>query len=164
MKIYNLIFVLFTVFVFSSCEDDPADWGIDREKVEELINSSSDVITIDEKDFELHAYLWRDFMPMSPPNGKELIAINWLVDMDSLDIPDHISLSKQYVIHGDSIWMADYANEIREPRPYVLERISRDGPKWGPDIKVTVVAKVVDLRNGSEYYVRRRDQLIERTD
>jgi hypothetical protein len=154
-----------TLLLNSSClEDEQPNWSIDKAKIIELLNSSTEQISIEGTTLELHAYLWRDFMPISPPDGKNLISINWLVDVDSIAIPPNIVLSKQYIINGDSLWETSYTNEIRETQPYLVERVSRDGPKWGPNIEVTVIAKVVDSSNNSEHFLIREKQQILRTD
>lgn len=101
-------------------------------------------------------------MPISPPDGNKLISINRLVDIDSVSIPGNISLAEQYIINGDSLWTTLYTNETRKTQPYIIERVSKGGPKWGPNIEVTVIAKVVDANTNSEYFLIRENQLIER--
>ncbi len=41
--------------------------------------------------------------------------------------------------------------------------VARNGPKWGPDIKVDVVVRIVD-RAGNEYLLKASNQKIERTE
>jgi len=165
MKILRLKILALTILFATGCSDDePSNWRIDQPRINELLIISSEQETIDGTTLELHAYLWRDFMPISPPDGKNLISINWLVDVDSVAIPNHIILSEQYVIYGDSLWTAPYTEEERETQPYVIERVSIEGPKWGPNVEVTVIAKVVDSITSSEYFLIRDNQPIERTD
>uniref|UniRef100_UPI004048E0EA hypothetical protein n=1 Tax=Roseivirga sp. TaxID=1964215 RepID=UPI004048E0EA len=164
MRTFGLILTL-TLLLNSSCsEDEQPNWSIDKAKINKLQNSSNEQVTIEGTTLELHAYLWRDFMPISPPDGKNLISINWLVDVDSIAIPTNILLSEQYVINGDSLWSTSYTNEIRETQPYLVERVSRDGPKWGPNIEVTVIAKVIDTNTKLEHFLIRENQQILRTD
>ncbi len=154
-----------TLLLNAGCsEDEQANWSINKAKINELLNSSTEQISIEGTTLELHAYLWRDFMPISPPDGKNLISINWLVDVDSVAIPSTIVLSEQYVINGDSLWEPSYTNEIRETKPYLIERISREGPKWGPNIEVTVIAKVVDTSTNLEHFLIRENQQILKTE
>lgn len=163
----TLRFIIFTLIILLSvsCSDDEIpNWRVDQQRINELLSMSSEQITIDGTALELYSYLWRDFMPISPPNGKDLISINWLVDVDSVAIPNSIILSEQYVIFGDSLWTTSYSQEQREIQPYIIERISRDGPKWGSNVEVTVIAKIVDSNTNSEYFLIRDNQLIERTD
>jgi len=162
----NGILISFCLLLsLSSCEnDDPINITVDEKRAEALLGTSSKLITIDGNELELKAYLWRDFMPTSTPSGQGLISINWLLNVDSVSIPDYIVLSKQFVISGDSIWTTDYSDELRETPDYVIERISRNGPFWEPNTEVTIVAKVVNLSNSTEHYLRLEDQLIMRTD
>lgn len=162
----NLVSLVSFIFLLSSgcTEEEQPDFRIDKAKINELLSLSTEQITINETTLALHAYLWRDFMPISPPDGKNLISINWLVDVDSVAIPSNIILSEQYVINGDSLWAASYTNEIRETESYIIERVSREGPKWEPNIEVIVIAKVVDLNTNREYLLIRENQQILRTD
>jgi hypothetical protein len=164
MRIFRLL-LLTTLFLNIGCaEEEEASWSIDKVKINELLNASTEQLTIDGNTLELHAYLWRDFMPISPPDGKDLVSINWLMDVDSVNIPASIQLLEQYVINGDSLWRDSYTDEIRETEPYILERVSRNGPKWGPNIEITVVAKIIDTHTNTEHFLIRENQPILRTD
>ena len=165
MNLLRIKILSLTLLIAIGCSDDESSiWKTDKQKINELLNLSSERVSIDGTTLELHAYLWRDFMPISPPNGKNLISINWLVDIDSVKIPNHILLSEQYVIYGDSLWTSSYTVEDRETQPYVIEGVSRGGPKWGPNVEVTVIAKIVDSNNSFEYFLIRENQPIGRTD
>jgi hypothetical protein len=165
MKMLRFKILALTLLLTIGCSDDELpSWRVDQQRINELLNMSSEQATIDGTTLELYSYMWRDFMPISPPNGKSLTSINWLVDIDSVAIPNHIMLSEQYVINGDSLWTASYTEEERETQPYVIERISREGPKWEPYVEVIVIAKVVDSNTNSEYFLIRDNQTIERTD
>ena len=164
MRIFGFLLTLTLLLNSGGSEDEQSNWSIDKAKINELLNSSTEQISIEGTTLELHAHLWRDFMPISPPEGKNIISINWLVDVDSVAIPSSIVLSEQYVINGDSPWETSYTNEIRKTQPYLVERVSRDGPKWGPNIEVTVIAKVVDTSTNLEHFLIRENQQILRTD
>ena len=142
----------------------------DREetsKVEilQLREKAVETFTIGLNSFVLDAYLWRDFQPVSPPNGKPMISLNWLICTDFVKIPSNISMVKQYVIYGDEIWEANYENEA--PRPslpeHELERISRNGPKWGPHIYVDVISLIRDSKTNKDHYIIRKNVYVERT-
>lgn len=47
---------------------------------------------------------------------------------------------------------------------YKIEKISREGPKWGPEIYVDVISKVHDANTNRNYYVRVKNIYVERTD
>lgn len=112
----------------------------------------------------LQTYLWRDFMPISPPDGMPLVAVVRVVDTDSTSIPPGLSAERLWVINDGRTWATAFSDEPMVPTPgYVLQRIARDGPKWGPGIRVAVV---VGLRIGSGdlHLLRAADQWIARTD
>ncbi|MDH5597612.1 MAG: hypothetical protein OEY34_00725 [Cyclobacteriaceae bacterium] len=156
-------FNIFLLLLFTSVgcsEEEP----LFTTRIHELYLNSSERVTINGTTLELHAYLWRDFMPVSPPDGQPLRSINWLVDVDSIEVPGYIHLAEQFVIYGDSLWNAPYTEGYIMPQPYVVERMSTGGPKWDPFVEVTVMAKVIDSSTGAAYLLKREKQLIHRTD
>jgi hypothetical protein len=160
----------FTLMILlTGCEKDPVNLDknirVDKELIEELNAKSFDTLVIESNRFVLDAYLWRDFMPFSPENGKPMVAINWLRQVDSTEIPDHIHLMKQYVIFNDSIWTSAYATETHPNQSnYKIERVSREGPKWGPKIYVDVISNVYDAATNKNYFIRTKKVYVERTD
>ena len=159
------IIILIAISFLAGCEkDEIPNVKVDKDLILELDSKVVGVVTIDSHDYFLDAYLWRDFMPISPPNGKPLISINWLIRADSSTIPDNIELILQYVIYGDSVWIADYENETHQTPEYKQEKVSRNGPKWGPNVYVDVIAKITDTKTNRDYYLKRNEVFIIRTD
>ena len=141
------------------------DIRLDKELILQLKAKAVDTLIIESNSFVLNAYLWRDFQPESPPNGKPMISINWLIDVNSAKIPDNISMLKQYVIYQDSIWISDYESEIRPSQPeYKIEKMSRNGPEWGPKVYVDVVSQIYDSNTDKTHYLVFKNVFIERTD
>jgi hypothetical protein len=158
-------YILLTTGILAGCEkDDPQNVKVDKDLIQELDNKAIDVVTINLHNYFLDAYLWRDFMPVSPPDGKPLISINWLICADSIAIPDNIKLVQQYVISGDSVWIADYDNETHQTPVYKIESVSRNGPKWGPFVHVDVIARISDSNTNLDYYLKLDNAYILRTD
>jgi len=151
-------------FFLLGCENFDDDGIKNISLVPELGYDYDSLVTIDSQDFFLEAYLWRDFMPISPPNGKPLISINWLISVDSSVIPKNIELKQQYVIYDDLVWISQYENETHPTPDYKLERVSRNGPKWGPFVTVKVVAKITDTKTKKNYYLKLDSVRILRTD
>jgi len=139
---------------------------IGKEQIRQIRAKAVDTLIIGSNSFVLDAYLWRDFQPISPANGQPMISINWLICTDLVKIPDNISMVKQYVIYNDEIWIADYENE--KPAPslpgHKMERISRNGPKWGPKIYVDVISQIHDSQSNKDYFVERKNVYVVRTD
>lgn len=161
--------LFFIVMAFSLLNCDTGimkNTEISKEQILQIKKSAVETLTIGSNSLVLEAYLWRDFMPISPENGKPLISINRLVCTNSVKIPDNISMVKQYVFYGDEIWVADYENEPPAPScpENTMERISRNGPKWGPKIYVDVVSEIHDSKTNKKYYIERKKVYVERTD
>ena len=126
--------------------------------------SAPEQIEIDGRNYILETHLWRDFMPVSPPDGKPLIASIRITATDSLQFPPSIDARLLWVIKDQQeVWETKFSEEARSPcSRYQLEKVARNGPKWGPGIKVDVVVKIVDGEN--EYLLRVSNQWISRTD
>lgn len=103
--------------------------------------------------FELQVDLWRDFMPVAPPDGQPLAVVVRLPDQLATVSVEHI-----WVILGDQLWSAD-----AEQVPGTQDWVARGGPKWGPGAVVDVVAQLREA-GGREILVRAADRLIQRTD
>ena len=157
------IFIIVMTLSFLSCDKENE---ISKEQILQLRENAVEILTIGSNSFVLDAYLWRDFQPVSPANGKPMISINWLVSTDFAKIPENISMVKQYVFYEDEIWVADYENEAPAPSlpEYKLERISRNGPKWGPQIYVDVISQIRDSKTNKDYYIERKNVFVARTD
>ena len=150
--------------LFDDDKDEINNVRKDQNLVLDLLSNSLDTINIGSQRFTLDAYLWRDFMPISPPNGKPLIAINWLISIDSTAIPANIEMKEQYVIHNDSVWIAAYEPESHTTPIYKIEKVSRNGPKWGPMIYVDIVSKIIDSKTNRDYFIKIKNIYIGRTD
>lgn len=109
----------------------------------------------------LKGYLWRDFMPVSPADGKPLICVVTLFDVDSVAIAEDLDMNRIYVVHGHMIWMDTPTAAHSYPEYEQRARID-NGPKWGPGIEVDVVYEVVS--DGEVYRIRAESQEIIRTE
>ena len=111
------------------------------------LKAAPDTVTLSGRRYVLQTFLWRDFMPPAPPEGQPLIASISIVEIDSEAIPDDLDAPFVWVVYKDSIWATAVSCEQRpQSQPSILEKIARDGPKWGPDVEVDVI---VGLKPGS---------------
>jgi hypothetical protein len=143
------------------CQEEPV--GIPEKSAAEL-GTAPETLTVSNQRYILETYLWRDFQPISPPEGKPLIALIWVVEADSNPIPANITPEYIWLVYNDSVWAGTFSDEQRPATPDCrLERVARDGPLWGPNIAVDVV---VGVSTGSEdlLLLRASDQMIHRTD
>ena len=113
---------------------------------------------------QIDAYLWRDFQPSSPADGKPLTATVDARTADGTILRSTVSADSVWVISGTQAW-ATRAVEQQAPNatsPY-LQIVARDGPNWAPGTHVDVVVRLHDGA-GPAVYVRIADQTIGRTD
>ena len=111
----------------------------------------------------LETHLWRDFQPISPPDGKPLAVVLRLITIDGAPIPAALHADSAWVVNGGLVWATALTEEPRIPSASYLDVVGRGGPKWGPGIEVEVVAQLRDA-GGHSVRLRARRQLIERTD
>jgi hypothetical protein len=162
MKTYILV-ILSAVFL--SCADigdvlppKPPDIPI-----HELL-AAEDTITVDGRSLTLSTYMWRDFMPISPPDGKPLIGIAYIDGIDTASLPSTITADAIWIVHDGQVWKGFFTNETSTPqKPNRLEKVVRNGPKWGPGVYVDVIVRLLDA-GGSEHLLRASHQYISRTD
>ncbi len=127
--------------------------------------SAPEEVQISNQTFFLETSLWRDFQPVCPPDGEPLIALIWVVTKDSSEFPSSITANRLWVIKDKKwVWETNFSNEQTIPWPYKLEKVARNGPKWGPGIYVDVVVMIVDKNDNKKYLLRASDQYIYRTE
>ena len=105
-------------------------------------------------------------MPVSPPDGKPLIALVRIIAIDLLPFPSTLDANRLWVINGQEVWQTEFSYEERPTDPnrkHQLEKIARNGPKWGPGIYVDVVVRIIDYKNKT-YLLKASNQYIGRTD
>jgi hypothetical protein len=150
--------VLATVALVS-CSNDPAGPG---GSVAELRGAPVSV-DVAGRTLSLESHLWRDFMPITPPQGQPLAAV-LRIHANTGALPSGLEASAVWVVYGDQVWATEDL-EIRPPdaAQSYLEVVARNGPKWGPDVTVDVVVRLVDAED-RRWLLRAADQTILRTD
>ena len=119
-------------------------------------------IVADGKTLALTTSLWRDFMPISPPDGKPLVAVLTIVAEDGSAVPATVTADTSWVIFSDQVWSAAVEQRPRAETAPAYEVIARNGPKWGPDVTVDVVVRLVDS-TGRAFLLRAPGQTIGAT-
>ena len=115
------------------------------------------------KSLALHALLWRDFMPISPPDGKPLVVVLQVRTEDGSEVPAIVRADMAWVLNGADAWSTVPREErSRSETAPVYELVARDGPKWGPGITVDVVIRLRD-GGGPESLLRVADRPIQGT-
>lgn len=164
MKIFVTAFISLIILSGCSIFDDEQD-HLENIPVQELL-AAPDTLILDDQPLVLRTYMWRDFQPISPSDGKPLIAIFWVYSADSTVIPENTTLDAAWLIHNDQIWGSYLTGEDPPPSedtPYQLYDVLRDGPKWETGIEVDVVLRIRSAE-GNNHLIRASNQHIGRTD
>lgn len=143
---------------FYSCEKELGVGLHEDEKIAKQLKNAPEYLRLDGINLDLSAYLWRDFMPPSGPNGSPLMAVVELEGENGL-LPGEIESERLYIIYENNIWATGFDEVSIEDDE--IEVISRNGPKWGPDVEVEVV--LMFNYDGKTYEIREDDVTIEAT-
>lgn len=128
------------------------------------LRATPETVIVDGHELALRTHMWRDFMPISPPDGKPMTAIFWVFSADSSALPDGLTVDAAWVVKDDEVWDTSLGDGNPAERvPYQLERVARDGPKWGPGVAVDAVVRLREA-DGKTHLLRASGQDIERTD
>lgn len=107
----------------------------------------------------LESYLWRDFMPVAPREGRPLAAVLRLRARGE-PVSRAVRVDSAWVIWGDQVWAT--APTADAPSGGDMELLARGGPRWPPGTEVDVVVR---LRERNAYaFLRAARQRIRRTD
>ncbi|MDQ7065299.1 MAG: hypothetical protein Q9P90_13770 [candidate division KSB1 bacterium] len=150
---------LAAVLLVGACSENPvAPPDIDIRSLQ----AAPEKLTVAGKSLILSCSLWRDFMPISPPDGRPLVVVIAVQAADSTALPEGLDADAVYVIYEGQVWKA-WLNEnpdLTQP-PYRLEKVARNGPKWGPGVYVDVVVRLE--YGGKTYMLRASRQRIQKT-
>ncbi|HKQ59217.1 MAG TPA: hypothetical protein VJY35_15250 [Candidatus Eisenbacteria bacterium] len=109
----------------------------------------------------LETYLWRDFMPPTPPEGRPLRGALTVRTMDGSPLPQGLIMSSASVHYQGETWVASPFGDP-SPDPSTMVRAITGGPLWGPDVRVDVTVLLV--RGRERIILNAKNQLIHRTD
>lgn len=160
IKPINIVIVLSVALLYSACSSGTTQPDADPV----ALKAAPENVSIVGRQYYLETHLWRDFMPISPPDGKPLIALAHIIATDSSENSLTLTVKQMWVVYGRQVWNAPLSAESRPPTPpYVLEVIARDGPKWSPGVEVDVIVEIADNTSPAQL-LRASKQMIFRTD
>ena len=121
-------------------------------------------VDIDGRSYVLEAELWRDYMPVSPPDGRPLAAVVYVGATDLQDADHGLDVDRVYVVYGEDAREAPVADQdVLQPPPYRIRRIAQGGPKWPTESFVDVIVRVRSPQSG-DVLLRASGQRIGRTE
>jgi hypothetical protein len=148
--------VLASVIMVACAED-----ALAPSPVAELVNAPVKV-RVAGVDLTLETYLYRDFQPITPPNGQPLIAVVRVKTANGATLPAGLDAEVLHVLYGEDVWAASPVEEHPATAPGVLEVVARNGPEWGPGVTVDVVLRL--RHGGTTLLLKAAAQQIHRTD
>lgn len=122
------------------------------------------VVSLDSASLRLVASLSRDFQPISPPDGKPLIAGFRVFTVDGALIPSTLRADSAWIYNGAEVWGSSVTEEqSRSAGASYFEVVARNGPMWGPGIAVDVMLQLRDAA-GHAVLLQAPRVLVVRTD
>jgi hypothetical protein len=122
------------------------------------LRAAPEKIEINGTEYTLETDLWRDFMPISPPDGGPLVALIKVRTPGETAISAKIDATRLWVVKGVEIWETELASWEGSTIGDTLEKVGWNGPKWGPEITVDVVVRIIDLESGKSYLLKASNQ------
>lgn len=121
-------------------------------------------VSVGEKILVLRTSLWRDFMPIAPPDGQPMAGVFSVETDDRSPFPPGVTIERAWVLNGSVAWAPELTHDpLIDPGPWQRLMIGRNGPKWGPGITVEVIVEI-GFADGSRRLLRQPDVVIQRTD
>ena len=127
----------------------------------QLLSAPTRIFT-DGKTLTLATFLWRDFMPPAPADGRPLQGVLRIVTHDGSAVGTAVAMDTSWVIYNAEVGAAAVEPRPRAETASHLEVVVRNGPKWGPDVTVDVVVRLRDSA-GSMFLLRAANQTIGAT-
>ncbi|CAF1158828.1 unnamed protein product [Adineta steineri] len=127
-------------------------------------------VMLNDKEFQLKTFLWRDFMPTIVPNnyvekstipGSHLIAKLRISTVDNSEFPVEVKAYQVWIILNETqIWnTSNIEEQPRSSTNQVLTITIRNGPKWGPKVTVDVVVQLINT-DGKTVLLQAKQQTI----
>lgn len=155
-----------SLWIFTnSCERDKVHIRIieDPELLARLYQNSMDTLYIDNKNFTLHPYLYRNFMPSVIPEKRYLVASLILHEIDSILVGHNIIPGNLYIINEQKIWVSK-PELMSHYFDYQLYGVSTDGPLWEPGTLVDVVLEIKYIPGDLIYLIISKNISIEKVE
>ena len=126
------------------------------------MQSAPDTITVEDKQLYLTTWLYIDFGDKNYWAYETLFVGCFILSTDKKSIYDLITVETVWIVYKNQVWHSQLREWGMAPRSIwpelAMESVDR-GPKWGPDVYVDVIIKVID-KKGNPQLLRAPNQLI----
>lgn len=156
MNKFLICLLIFNLSLLYGCSKSTNSADLSTVDINGLMKSPT-TIQIDSTNFTLSVFLWRDFMPISPIDGKPMEAVVNIMTTDSSDFPAHINADKMWVIDSAEIWETYLDDNSADDSLFKISKKASDGPKWETGILVDAVVRLV--QDDSIYYYLKTENI-----
>lgn len=162
--VLKIILPVVTIFLLSCSAsldtDDQLDDTLEKMSIK-MLNSAPKNLIVNGIELSMESDLWRDFMPISPPDGKPLIARIEIRAQNERDLPEQLNADAIWVVYENQVWGAKLTETQSDHDSTRLVKVARNGPKFGPGENATVVVRII--YGNKTYLLRNSGQEIIQT-
>jgi hypothetical protein len=147
--------------LIAACGSSPVAPGEDHSITQ--LRAAPTSVNVGGVSLRLTPLVWRDFQPISPPDGKPMI-VALRVTTGGSAFPPGVTAPRAWVLFEEGVWPAIISEEVPyAPGGPMREWVIRNGPKWGPNVYVDVIIELV-TGPSTAFLLLARNQLVARTD
>ncbi len=141
-KLTRLVLPGLTFFFICQCSGDTGSHH-GKQSMDDSAANITDRVEIGGRKFVLEAYAWRDFMPITPPEGKPMMVTVRLVAADSLAFPMGIRLDSLRLVSQKSVWETKLSPRDDVIRGNTFEQTVRNAPQWEVGDSLTASVRLI---------------------
>ncbi len=153
MKYLIILFSVFILLIINSC-GDTHDYPFNPDNVYERVRVADNML-------KLESYLWRDLMPVDPPEPKPVLASIKVFDTESIPVAKGITADSAWYIKNGESWSGALDERPETIAEDTLYYSNRNGPGWDPGESVDIYVRI--KHNNESYFVKAENVEIART-
>jgi len=138
IKSYFVLSLLIST-LFACEKKEESQPSLEANQIAALL-SSPEMLNINNYLFQIESDIWRNFMPPIDSNGSALMAQVVLSERNQRTLNNSVKLEKVYLINQNELWSKTF-DSSDSSSPYQVSGMVRNGPTWGPNIKVDLVCE-----------------------
>tara|TARA_R110001592_G_scaffold75225_2_gene227928 strand:+ start:21709 stop:22197 length:489 start_codon:yes stop_codon:yes gene_type:complete len=153
------VFALLISTLFGCEKKEESQPSLQANQIAALL-ASPEMLNLNNYLLKIESDIWRNFMPPIDSNGSALMAQVVLSERNQRTLNNSVQLEKVYLINQNELWSKTF-DSSDSSSPYQISGMVRNGPIWGPNIKVDLVCEF--SFGGQNYRLLARDQEIYAT-
>ena len=153
------VFALLISTLFGCEKKEESQPSLQANQITALL-ASPEMLNLNNYLLKIESDIWRNFMPPIDSNGSALMAQVVLSERNQRTLNNSVQLEKVYLINQNELWSKTF-DSSDSSSPYQVSGMVRNGPIWGPNIKVDLVCEF--SFGGQNYRLLAKDQDIYAT-